>query len=217
MNPGKLIQWAGLLAIADGILLLLWWMLLGTLMPGVPAAGEPFDMVGMVRHENWLAVNVIGSIATMLLPVALVGFYLKQFKQTKMFGLVGLVMSFLGLQLFVWIQVDETILWPLLAVHAPTLVDLQGPMFSNPAFNFTYILMGVLFIPGAILFGIAMLKAQVLPKWGVWMFTVGAPLFGIGGPVIVVRTIGIVLLSSSLIWLGRALWSDQGGSTGQNT
>lgn len=211
MKLVKLIQWAGLLAILDGVLFLLWWFLLATLMPGAPAAGEPFDMVGMVRHENWLAVNVVGSIATMVLPLALVGFYIRQFNQSGMLDLVGLIMTILGLLLFVWIQIDETILWPLLAVHAPALIDLKGPMFSDPAFNFTYILMGVLFIPGAILFGTTMLKAQVLPKWGVWMFIIGAPLFGIGGPLIVVRTIGVVLLSASLIWLGRTLWRQSNG------
>ena len=182
---------------------------MGLTMHDANMAQNNFDMAAMVSHNNWQPVNIIGSIATLLLIPVLAGFFISQYTQLKKFAFVGLLMMVLGLQLYTWLQVDETILWPLLAAHAPALVDLQGPMFSDKAFHVTYIMMGALFIPGSILFGGAMLKARVFPKMAILAFTVGASLFVLGGPMIVVRTIGLVLLSASLVWIGLFLFRNK--------
>ena len=209
MTSVKLIRWSGLVCIASGVLLLLWWGLMGLIMP---AGADGFSMIDMVKSEHWLPVNVIGSLAVVLLPIALIGLYARQIQQVKSLGLAGFLLAFSGSLLYVWLQIEESILWPLLAIHAPALLDLKGPMFTDPAFSFTYMLMGVLFIPGCIILGIATLRAAILPRWGAWLFTIGAPLFGIGGALFIARTIGVILLTAGLVWLGLALWQEEGGT-----
>ena len=49
--------------VAVGILLLLWWILMGTGLP-VKDAAENFD--ALITHANWVPVNVIGMIACLI-------------------------------------------------------------------------------------------------------------------------------------------------------
>ena len=199
MTP-RLLRLSGSVTIATGALLILWWGLMGTMAP----SGGDNLLLEMVRHPNWTLINALGSAHAVLLPLALVGLYACQVEKVGTLGLVGFVLAFLGAVLTAWIQVEETLVWPLLATHAPTLVDMKGPMFSDPAFFGTYVLMGVLFIPGALIFGIAAARARVLPRWGAILLAVGAPLFGIGGLFFVVRTVGALLFTAALVWLGYA-------------
>jgi hypothetical protein len=198
----RLLRWSGLVTISTGVLLILWWGLMGTMVP----SGGDNVLLEMVRNSNWVIINALGSIHAVLLPLALIGLYARQVEEVGALGLVGFVLAFLGAVLTAWIQVEETLLWPLLAAHAPDLVDMKGPMFADTAFFATYILMGAFFIPGSLILGVATARAKVLPRWGAILLAVGAPLFGIGGLFLVVRTIGALLFTAALIWLGVAQW-----------
>jgi hypothetical protein len=170
----------------------------------VPAGSDNL-LLEMVRNSNWTTINILGSLHAVFLPLALLGIYACQIEEVKTVGIVGFLLAFLGSIFFAWIQVEETLLWPLLATHAPVLIDMNGPMFADPAFYGTYLLMGVLFIPGTLILGIVTARARVLPRWGGILLAVGAPLFGIGGLLLPVRTVGAVLFTAALIWLGIAL------------
>ncbi|MFC1481398.1 hypothetical protein ACFL6E_04025 [Candidatus Neomarinimicrobiota bacterium] len=213
MTSDKLIRLSGLMCIFTGVLLFLWWGLMGMIMP---AGAENFSMLEMVKSDRWLPVNTIGCIAVVLLPLALIGLYVRQIAAVKIVGLVGFLLAFSGSLLYVWLQVEESILWPILAVHAPALIDMSGPMFMNPAFSFTYMLMGLLFIPGLLILGAATIHAGILPRWGAVLFTIGGPLFGIGGTLFVVRTIGVILFMAGLVWLGLALWRETATNMNHN-
>lgn len=199
----SLVKLSGVVTIVSGVLLLLWW---GLMVIPMPAPGSKTLLLDMVTHRAWVPLNAVGSFATMLLPLALVGLYAMQSDRFGMLGMLGFLLSFLGSLLYMWIQVDETVLWPLLAAHTPELVDMDGPMFADPVFSATYVLMGALYIPGVIAFGIAMFRARLLPRAGVVLFALGAAVFGIGGPLFVVRTLGVILQAAGLVWLGRAQW-----------
>ncbi len=194
-------QWIGIISIVTGTLLLLWWILLATLLP----PGGSFELIDLVLTDNWVLFNLPGSAASLLLPLVLVGLYLRQVSQVGSAGFIGFLMSFLGASLFAWLQVEENLLWPILADHAPEFLAQQGPMFQDVAFSTTFLASGLLYIIGFIIFGITMIRANVLPRWAIILLIVGASLFGIGGFMILVRTVGVILLTAGLASLGYAL------------
>jgi hypothetical protein len=59
-------------------------------------------------------------------------------------------------------------------------------------------------------FGVATLRAGLLPRWGAVLVTIGLPLSTMQNFLIKVPgPIGGVLLGFGLVWLGYALWSDK--------
>ena len=205
MISSKLIRWSGLLIILQSALFLLWWVLLGTLLP------INVQLVDQVLDGNWMFVNVLGLIAAVLVPLCLVGLYARQVEKVGILGLLGFLLASIGSILFASLQFEETIAWPVFAVHAPVLLDVQGPLISNQAFSTIYLIMGLLYIVGFILFGIATMRAGVLTRWGALLLIISAPLFGAGLFVpVFVRTIGAVLYAVGFAWLGYTLWRDKG-------
>ena len=205
MVSSKLIRWSGLLIILQSALFLLWWVLLGTLLP------INVQLVDQVLDSNWMFVNVLGLIAAVLVPLCLVGLYARQVEKVGILGLLGFLLASIGSILFASLQFEETIAWPVFAVHAPALLDVQGPLISNQAFSTIYLIMGLLYIVGFILFGIATMRAGVLTRWGALLLIISAPLFGAGLFVpVFVRTIGAVLYAVGFAWLGYTLWRDKG-------
>ena len=83
MIASKLIRWSGLLVIMQSALFLLWWVLLGTLLPiNVP-------LVDLVLDGNWVFVNMLGLIAAVLVPLCLVGLYARQVEKVGILGFVN--------------------------------------------------------------------------------------------------------------------------------
>ena len=118
--------------------------------------------------------------------------------------------------LYVGVQFDEVFTWPVLAKHAPELIDINGPMFTDPAFSLAYMLMALLFIPGTILICIVTVRAKVLPKWGAVLLGVGGP-FAYGSSMVpqILRASGAVLGAIGFIWLGYAIFNDKNNKTQQ--
>lgn len=199
MSREDLAQIFGLTSIITSVLILLWWVLMLIPMPSPDSATLLLDMVS---HEAWVLINSLGSFATLLFALVLVGLYTLYYDRLDKMAFLGFLLSFLGWLLYVWIQVEETVAWPVIAQHAPALIDMQGPLFEDSVFSTTYLLMGILFIVGIILFGISFFRAKVFPTAALGMFIVGAILFGLGGPLFVIRTIGVLLEVSGLIWIG---------------
>ena len=73
-----------------------------------------------------------------------------------------------------------------------------------------YALNGVLYLLGGVLFGIATLRAGILPRWAAGLLAVGtvAPLALSLLPHEFVR-IAAVPVGVALVWLGYALWSER--------
>ncbi len=210
MASTKLIRWSGLLTLLSGVLFLLWWGLMGLMLP---SSGT---FLNMVLASNWVAVNMLGLVVAVLIPLCLVGLYAKQIEKVGILGLLGFLLAFIGSILYASLQFEETIAWPILAVHAPSLLDAQGPLLSNQTFSLIYLLMGLLYMLGFILFGIATMRVAVLTRWGALLLIIGAVLFGAGTFVpVFVRTIGAIFYGVGFAWLGYTLWRDKGESVMQ--
>jgi len=122
-------------------------------------------------------------------------------------GLAGFVCAFLGSLLYLGPQFDETFVWPILAQEAPSLLALQGPMFTDPNFMGAYLAMGLIFMFGWIIFGVATYRAGVLSRWGGALLAPGMAVLGAGNMVpVIVRGLGSVLAAFALALLARSLW-----------
>lgn len=203
MNQQDLFKHYAVINILTAVLMLSWWLLM--LVP-LPAADTEDLLLEMVRHDAWTWVNVLGSLASLGFALVLVGFYQLYGDRLGRSGFYTFITTLCGWMLYVWIQVEETIIWPLMADHAPQLIDMQGPMFADPAFQATYILMALMFMPGILILGIKLYKLSIFPSWAMILFIVGTLLFAIGGTLFVVRTLGLILEVIGLITISLHMY-----------
>jgi len=167
-------------------------------------------LLNWVKDSQWFMLNFSALILTILTPISILGFYAKQIESVGKLGLIGFLLVYLGGMLYVGMQFDEVFTWPILAEYAPALIDIKGPMFTDPTFSLAYTSMALLFIPGLILICIATARAKILPKWGAILLAVGGP-FAYGGIMVpqILRASGAVLGAIGFIWLGLALYNDK--------
>ena len=112
----------------------------------------------------------------------------------------------------------EPLILPLLTTVAPTFVEsvmgmasgVGGPM-NLGAFATVYSLVSVLYLLGLLLFGIALLRARILPRWA-------AGLLAFSGPLAIIMVallphqferLAAMPMGVALAWLGYALWSER--------
>jgi hypothetical protein len=186
--------------VISGCLLILWWILLGV-SQAVGNGGA--SLLQLAQSGTWVPVNIIGLVALLLLVFGIMGILIRDYSNLGAFGFSGVIISTIGVILFTSLQFDETFVWPLLATYADTLLEIKGPMFTDPGFFTAYIIMGLLFIVGFVFIAIQSLRRNIFPKVPGIFLIIGTPVFagGLFVPVIV-RTIGLILMSVAFIWIG---------------
>lgn len=120
-------------------------------------------------------------------------------------GLIGFISTMIGVVLFTCVQFEETFVWPILAGHAPGLLTLDGSLFKNPAYFSVYMLMGVLWVIGFVILGIVSFRSGIFSKIASLLIIPGAVIFGLVISLIIVRTVGVILFSTGIIWIGSKL------------
>jgi len=210
MTTSRLQVWGGVLAAIVGALLILFGVLPIVMLP----TSEP--LIEWVLDADWSLLNGLALIMTVLTPLALVSLYSSQVEESGRLGFIGFLMVFIGSVLFSSVQFDEALLWRILADEAPALLDLAGPMFTSPGFSTTYLLMGVLYILGFILFAIASIRSGVFPRAATVLLIIGVPLFA-GGFFLpqLLRTVGAVLAGLGLVWMGLSMRGQESGVVAQ--
>jgi hypothetical protein len=106
-----------------------------------------------------------------------------------------------------------------LATAAPTFVEGFLGIVSGHAGELSlgalpaiYTLTGVLYVLGGLLFGVATLRAGVLPRWAAGLLAFGAVLPLLASSLVPhpFDRIFAVPVGVALAWLGYALWSERG-------
>ena len=183
--------------VISGILLIIWWALLG-ISQMFSNSGDSLSQ--LVQSSTWIPINIIGLIAALFLVIGLMRIL---FEEESSLGLLGVIISIFGVVLFTAVQFEETFVWPLLARYSDNLLEINGPMFTNLSWLSIYIIMGVLFALGFIIIAIHSLRRNIFPKTPSILMIIGAPIFGSGIYLpIMIRTIGLIFLSISFIWIG---------------
>ena len=197
----------------------------GVLFPLAAIIHPNGEDLAAVNMPNWVPAHLLGLASVTLIHLGLIGLYARQVEKAGWLGLVGFVLAFVGGAFASTIQYVTSTVIPLIAAQAPELFDqaMTPPPFAPPLF-----LLG--FILGHILFGLATVRAGVLPRWSGFLVIIGTVIFFLGellflgqeiaAPAvqqffdIIRRLRTVVILGDAafglgLAWMGYALWSEK--------
>ena len=199
MTSSNLIRWAGLSLVVTGVLLVVG--------PIIHPADDPTSLatsLWAIAHYLILGSLIFGLLGT-------VGLYARQVEEAGSLGLVGFIMLFVALALFTGLTFFEAFILPVLATEAPQFVGgLFAGEISLGVLETVAPVAGLVESIGGLLFGIAIIRAGILPRWAAIVFIIGIVPAGLG-PLLpeVVARISNVVLGIGLAWLGYALWSER--------
>ena len=161
----KLIRWSGLSLMLGGIGLAVHYI---THPPGETAAYVAYPLWGF---SHWL-----GGVAMLLSLLGFVGLYARQADKVGALGLTGFILSFVGLALgagaLMW---GGAVYQPFIAAQAPDWLELNSALNASSAFRLLTGLILALLL-GLLLFGVATLRARVVPRWGAWLVICALPI-----------------------------------------
>ena len=194
-------NFAGFSNILCAVLLTLSWFSIGIFMWNEISTG---NFSAMVQNPAWFPVNVFYLFATILLIPGIIALYIKLVEEIGIPGQFAFWMTLLAIIWYSCVQFYETFFWPVIASGSPLLFKEVGFDPSNTIINTQLILSAVIWAAGFILLGIITRKASFIPKKTVFIFILGALLFGVG-MMFPIRTVGVILFSYGLIKYGIAL------------
>ena len=205
MNTRKLIRWTGLAAMAAGIIF---------------AAIQPIhppDVLASVTTDAWAIIQSFKLAMSLLFLVGITGLYARQVDAAGWLGLAGFVLFSLNWVILMPLIFIQALVFPVLATASPAFVEsFLGLVNGQPgemnigALPALYILSGILYALGGLLFGIAMFRARILPRPAAALLAIGAvaPLVLAQLPHPLDRTLAVPM-GVAMIWLGYALWSER--------
>lgn len=208
ITTSKLIRWTGLAAIVAGII-----------FAGIQPF-HPVDVLASVTTGTWTTIIALKLTMCFLFLVGLTGLYARQAKQSGRLGFVG----FLLLSLSWWLQASfvfvELFILPVLASSTPQFVESYlGIVNGSPgemnigALPAVYGAVGVLYLLGGLVFGIATFRARVLPRWPAGLLAAAAIVTPAAALLPhALQRYAAVPMGIAMIWLGYALFRKQGKS-----
>jgi hypothetical protein len=211
ITTSNLIRWAGLSAVVGGSLFV-------AIQPI-----HPPETLAAVTTGTWVLVHAVGVAMCLLILLGLTGLYARQADRAGWLGLAGFLLFGLMWALTAPFQLAEAFILPPLATEAPAFVEgFLGISSGSPSavdlgvLPAVYAMTSVLYLVGGVLFGIATLRAGVLPRWAGGALAVGtvAPLaLSLLLPHEFIR-LAAVPGGIALALLGYALWSDRRAPAG---
>jgi hypothetical protein len=206
MNSKTLIRWAGLAAMGAGIIFV------------VIQPIHPLDVLSSVTTTRWVIIQSMKTVMCLLGLAGMAGLYARQIKAAGRLGLVGYILFSLFYALTMTFTFAEAFILPLLATTAPAFVEgFLGIFNGHPtatnlgAIPVLYALTGFGgYVLGGLLFGIATLRAGILPRWAAGLLIVGAvaPFVLTQLPHPLDRTFAVPM-GVALAGLGYALWRER--------
>lgn len=205
MTTSKLLKMAAAAAIVAGLLFV------------VVQPIHPSDTLASATTDQWAIVHYATLAMTILFVVGITGIYLRQVEETGWLGFAGFVTLTLGLLITGAMVFIESFVEPVLAQRDPDYVVALLGLVSGAetqvdlgALPMLWSISGVLFPLGCLLFGLAVMRARVLPRLAGAVFAFGLPI-----AVVVVsllpydlHRLGAVPVGIGLAWLGFALWGN---------
>jgi len=202
MSSSNLIRWSGLAALVGSVLLVVL-----DVAEFVLIGGQPESVAAATSALIIVRVSFIVAIA--LITLGLVGLYTRQAEQAGSLGLIAFLVAFIGTVMVAGVQWGAAFIGPWLAEVAPELLDTEPSGVLTAGFMLSFALLAL----GWLLFGLASLRASVLPRGAAVLLMVGAALFFI---ILLLELPGSTLVFGvALAWMGYALWTGAGETTVQ--
>ena len=204
MSSKNLSHWSGIVCILAGLLL--------ALANLVHPSSETPEII-LEQELRLVAAHWIFTLSCGFLLLGLPGLYAAQSERAGRFGLVSFLMVFFG-TLFFAVSNNYGFVAPVLAAGAPAMLDAINAYPPVIALN---ALLAVGFFIGFIFFGIATLRARVLPRQAGILMIIGSPLNMIGSALgllvlesfWIVAILGALALGLGLAWAGYSIWSSK--------
>ena len=206
MNTRNLIRWTGIAAIAAGII-----------FAGIQPI-HPADELASVTTSAWTIITTMKTVMCLLFLVGITGIYARQVKEAGWLGLAG----FLLLILSWWAQTAyvfaEAFILPELTTAAPAFVDSFLGIFNGRPGEMTIgalptiysLLIGIPYMLGGVLFGIATLRAGILPRNAAGLLAVAAAVTPAAALLPhAIQRYAAVPTGLAVVWLGFALWAER--------
>jgi len=176
---------------------------------------HPADVIESLSTQAWVNVHILSFFEAILALIGVTGLYLYQHRKAGVLGLIGYLMFGFFFILQASFNFAEAFIAPLIAVSAPQLaVDFVGIFGGNPAETDLGALAAlplvglVLYAAGAILFGIATIRARVLSRGAAILLIVAAAVTPIAGALLphTLERMAALPVGAALVWLGYSLW-----------
>lgn len=216
-HPGKeskmkttasaLIRWTGLAAVVAGII-----------FAGIQPIHPP-DVLASVTTGTWAIITPLKTVMCLLFLLGISGLYARQVDKAGWLGLAGFLLLGLSWALQTTFVFAEAFILPLLANDAPQFVDgVLGTLARGQASDVDlgalpaiYSLgVGIPYMLGGLLFGVATFRAGVLPRWAAALLAIAALLTPAAALLPhEIQRLAAVPTGIALAWLGYALWSER--------
>ena len=202
MSTKDLSRWSGIACILAGLL-----MVLAILVHPLKETPE----IILEQELRLVAANWLSIFAKGFLLLGLPGLYVAQSERAGRFGLLSFLMLFFGTLFYAGFNISA-LSAPVLAAQAPAMLDAIN---AYPPIVTLTVLLTIGFFLGFIFFGIATLRARVLPRQTGILMAIGSPLTMVGAllgllvfeALWIVAILGVLALGLGLAWAGYSLWS----------
>lgn len=207
MKPSapNLIRLTGLAAVAAGVI-----------FAGIQPIHPP-DALSSVTTQAWGIITPLKVVMCLLFLLGWTGLYASQVKAAGWLGLAGFLLLSLCWALQAGFIFAEAFIVPLLATAAPSFVDGYLGIAAGRASDVNlgvlpalFTLVGILYVLGGLLFGIALFRARILPRWPAVLLAAGSALTPAAAlfPHQIQRFAAIPV-GVAAVALGYALWSQR--------
>jgi len=211
VTTSNLMRFAGLSGVVAGIIF-------AAIQPIHPA-----DVVESVTTGAWGIITPLKTAMCLLFLVGITGLYARQVEQTGWLGLAGFLMLSLSWALMTAFVFAEAFIMPLLAATAPAFVDgYLGISYGHTggvdfgALPTLYALVGITYMLGGLLFGVATFRSGVLPRLPAGLLALAATLTPLAALLPhAQQRFAAVPVAVAIAWLGYALWSERRASAAQ--
>jgi len=206
ITTAKLIRWSGLSAMAAGLI-----------FAGIQPIHPP-DVLASVNTSAFIVITTLKTVMCLFGLFGIAGLYARQVEESGWLGLAG----YLLLSIFYAVQMCfaflEPFVLPLLVTEAPNFVESVMGMVSGAggplnlgAFAVIYQLISVLYLLGLLLFGIALFRTRILPRWASGLLAGAGPLALIMVALLPhqFERLAAMPMGLALAWLGYALWAER--------
>lgn len=191
-------------------------ILAGLIFAGIQPIHPP-DFVASVTTTPWATILTLKFVMCLFFIVGATGLYLRQMSSAGWLGLAGFVLFAASWWLQTGYVFTELFVLPPLAAVSPELVDSflsivnQHPRTLDIGqFGTVYNIVGLLYLLGGILLGVATLRGGVLPRVPSALLALAA----LATPAAALlphefQRYAAVPTGLAFIWLGFALWSSR--------
>ena len=167
----------------------------------------------LVQH---LVGSILGAILAVFGAIAL-GAYLASSRSGSL-ALLAMVLSVAGSCLVLTIFGFSTIISPVIGrlylEGQPGAIEVNEAIFSSPAFVFLVFPGLLFFLVGTILFGVAIWRSGMLPRWAGVLFAPTGLLFAAGVQIGWAQTLGSALMVAAGAWIAWTAMRRPAGQLG---